>query len=545
MSKQLFTTKSFTLFIAFGLLLYVGCEQVPTEFYEIKTPPAKLRQIKQFDWEQLKAHPEPPADVNEPPPGKLRLTLQECRAMALSNNLSIKAQLIAPAIAAQQVSQEEAKFEAAFSTTASYTKTDTPTETTLAGSSVDVSNVDLGVQVPLRTGGNVSFDVIDRRVKTDEAFSKFSESLNPRYNSDFAVSISQPLLQNAGNRTNTHSIRIAQYDRQISEAQTKLEVIRVIAAADRAYWRLYAARKELTVRKQQYDLARAQLEQARRFVNSGERAQVEVIRAEAGVAAQLEAIIIAENSVRDRERELKQLLNKPGLETQSSTVLIPATEPDPVHYKLDGNRVAKAAIENRTEMLELELQLAKDASTVDYLRNQALPLVTLNYTYNINGLGATRPDAYDMLYNKKFEDHTLGLQLLVPLGNVAAKSRLRQAFYQRRQRLATRESRKSLIEVEVLKAVDQLEANWQRILASRQNSVLSGRLFRAEKRQFELGLRTSTDVLDAQTKFAQAQSAEILALTEYQIAQVDLAFATGTLLGAAKVRWEPIVPATD
>jgi len=547
MSKQLSLKECFAFFIAFGLLLVAGCEQIPTgrQFYEYQTPTAKLRQIKQLDWEQLKATPEQPPDVNEPPPGKLELTLQECRALAMSNNLGLKAQLVAPAIAAQQVSQEEAKFEAAFSTTVSYTKTDTPTETTLAGSSVDASNVDLGVQIPLRTGGNVSFDVIDSRVKTDEMFSEFSESLNPRYNSDFAVSISQPLLKNAGNRTNTHSIRIAQYDQQISEAQTKLELIRVIAAADRTYWRLYAARKELTVRKQQYDLAQAQLEQARRFVNSGERAQVEVIRAEAGVAAQLEAIIVAENSVRDRERELKQTLNRPELDTQSSTVLICATEPDPVHYELDGNRVVKAAIENRTEMLELELQLAKDASTVDYLRNQALPLVTLNYTYNINGLGATRPDAYDLLYDKRFEDHSLGLQLLVPLGNKAAKSRLRQAFYHRWQRLATRKSRRALIEVEVLKAVDQLEANWQRILASRQNSILSGRLFRAEKRQFELGLRTSTDVLDAQTKFAQAQSAEILALAEYQIAQVDLAFATGTLLGAAKVLWEPIVPTTD
>jgi hypothetical protein len=50
---------------------------------------------------------------------------------------------------------------------------------------------------------------------------------------------------------------------------------------------------------------------------------------------------------------------------------------------------------------------------------------------------------------------------------------------------------------------------------------------------------------DFRQPFAEAQSAEILALTEYQIAQVDLAFATGTLLGAAKVRWDPIVPATD
>ena len=130
----------------------------------------------------------------------------------------------------------------------------------------------------------------------------------------------------------------------------------------------------------------------------------------------------------------------------------------------------------------------------------------------------------------------------MPLGNEAAKSRLRQAFYQRRQRLVTQENRKALIELEVLNAIDQLEANWQRILATRQNSILSGRLFEAERRQFELGLRTSTDVLDAQTKFANAQSSEIRALAEYQIAEVDLAYATGTLLGAAKVRWEPIVP---
>jgi outer membrane protein len=547
MSKQLFPTKSFALFISFGLLVVAGCEKFPIgpEFYEYQAPPAKLRQIEKFDWEQMKSPSQEPPDVNEPPPSKLPLTLQECRVLVMSNNLNLKVQLITPAIAAQRVSQEEAKFEAAFSITASYAKTDTPTATTLSGSAVDSSNVDLGVQVPLRTGGTVNFDVIDNRFKSDEEFAGFSESLNPRYSNDFSISISQPLLRNAGNRANTHSIRIAEYDRQISEAQTKLEVIRVIAATDRIYWRLYAARKELTVRKQQYDLAQAQVEQARRFVDSGERAQVEVIRAEAGVAAQLEAIIVAENSVRDRERELKQILNKPDLDTQTSTVLIPATEADPVHYELAGDRVVTVAIENRMEMLELELQLAKDAGTVDYLRNQALPLVTLNYTYNINGLGATRPDAYDLLYDKNFEDHVMGLQLYVPLGNAAAKSRLRQAFYQRLQRLATRQSRRTLIEVEVLKAVDQLEANWQRILASRQNSILSGRLFQAEKRQFELGLRTSTDVLDAQTRFAEAQSGEILALAEYQIAQVDLAFATGTLLGAAKIRWEPIVPAAS
>jgi outer membrane protein len=540
MSKRYSLREWFVFFAWLVLLAGGGCDQTGggEEFYEMQATAEKVREIKVLDLEQMKAEEEPPAEVNETAAEQLELTLEEARALALANNLSLKVQLISPAIAAQRVSEEDAKFEWAFVSDVSYRKTDTPSSSALEGSAVDYSNVDLGVQIPLRTGGTLRFDVVDTRVKTDNIFS----TLNPAYTTDLSVSVSQPLLRNAGNRVNTHSIRIAEYDRQINEAQTKLEVIRVIAAVDRAYWRLYAARRELTVRKQQYDLAQAQLEQAQRFVKSGERALVEVIRAEAGAAERLEGIIVAENNVRDRQRELKQILQKPGLETQTTTVLIAVTEPDPVHYELDDERMVAAGIENRMEMLELELELAKDISTIDFLRNQALPVVTLDYTYNINGLGATRGDAYDLLYDKKFEDHFFGLQVLVPLGNEAAKSRLLQALYVRRQRLATLEQRQTLIELEVLKAVDQLEANWQRILASRQNTILAGRLFQAEKRQFELGLRTSTDVLDAQTKFAEAQSAEIRALAEYQITQVDLAFATGTLLGAAKVDWEPIVP---
>lgn len=42
-----------------------------------------------------------------------------------------------------------------------------------------------------------------------------------------------------------------------------------------------------------------------------------------------------------------------------------------------------------------------------------------------------------------------------------------------------------------------------------------------------------------------AQSDEIKSLTEYQIAQIDLSYATGMLLGAAKVRWEPSVSSAD
>jgi outer membrane protein len=529
----------FVIVVGFELVSLAGCEQFfgGEDLHQVEIELEKLHQIETLDLHKAKGEEEERADMNEPPPKELELTLEQCRALALENNLELKAQLINPAIAAERVSEEEAKFEAAFLSNVVFSKRDTPSVSFLdeiTGTQVDYLRTDLGVRMPLRTGGTVTFNIADNRVETDAELTRF----NPYYSSDISLSISQPLLQGAGKWVNTYSIRIANYERRITDARTKLEVIQVIAALDRVYWRLYAARRELEVRKKQYELGKAQLERAQRFVNAGERAQVEVVRAEAGVAQQLEAIIVAENNLRDRERELKRVINKSGLDMQTATALITTTLPDPVRYELEQERLVAEAVENRMEMLELELQIAEDASTVDYMRSQGLPLVTLEYTYNVKGLGETREDSFDLLFNNEFADHGLGLHAVIPLGNEAAKSRLRQAVYQRRQRLASRDSRKALIELEVLNAVDQLEANWQRILASRQNSILAGHVFEAEKRQFEFEMRTSTDVLDAQIKFADAQSAEVRALAEYQIALVDLAYATGTLLGAAKVQWE-------
>ncbi len=421
--------KRITLIISFILILLLlgGCGKSagPESFYELTVPMNRLREIETLNLEDMDGAVPGQSEVEETPPQELELTLEQSRGLALENNLDLKTQLISPSIAAEAVNEEEAKFEAAFYAGASYIKTDTPTVTTLTGSQVEASNVNLGVQIPLRTGGELVFNLADNRIKTDNIFS----TLDPAYTSDFSVSISQPLLRNAGKRVNTHSIRIVNYDRQIIDARTKLEVIRVITAVDRVYWRLYAAIRELDVRKKEYELAQAQLSRAERFVDAGQRPQIEVVRAQAGLAQRLEAIILGENAVRDRQRELKRALNKPGLSMETLTVLVCATEPDPVHYDLNAGELTKLAIDNRMEMLELELRIAQDISTIDYLGNQLLPLITLDYTYNVNGLGPTRNNSFDMLYHKNFEDHRAGFQLLVPLGNQAAKSRLLQAFY--------------------------------------------------------------------------------------------------------------------
>jgi outer membrane protein TolC len=223
---------------------------------------------------------------------------------------------------------------------------------------------------------------------------------------------------------------------------------------------------------------------------------------------------------------------------------VTTTPPAPVEYRFDPAALCVQAIANRMEMLELELQLAADAATIDVQRNRALPLFTLDYTYRVNGLGGSMQDSFHTLDRNRFTDWELGLNFQVPLDNEEARSRVRQAILSRVQRLATREAREQAIRQEVLNAVDSLDGTWQRILAARQSVILNTRTLQAEQRQFDVGRSTSTDVLDAATRLADAQSAEIRALTDHQIAQVDLAFATGTLMGASKVAWEP-APSPD
>lgn len=472
---------------------------------------------------------------------RVDLGIDQARVSALANNLGINATLISPTIAAERVSEEEGRFDAVFTLNASLADNDNATASSLSGGQSTVRSITPGVTIPLRTGGNLSITLPMTRVETDNAFS----FLNPSYTSDLNFSLSHNLLRGAGRRAATHSIRLADYDRQISESQAKLEVIRVLADVDRSYWRLYASVKALEVVEQQHAVAVAQLERAQRKERAGSGTQVDVVRAQSGVADRVEQIIRAQNDVQLGERALKVLLNLPGLDADSPTHFELTSPPDPVEYEFDPQALNASAHENRMELLELELQLARDAASIAFAENQRLPLVALQYTYRINGLGSTADNSFDSLTQNNFETWTVGLNAEVPLGNEQRDASLAQSILARLQRLANRDAREQAITREVYDAIDQLSSTWNRILAAREAVELSARVLEAEQRQFDVGRSTTTDVLNADANLANARLTEIRAVVDYQIAQIDLAVATGTLLGQNKVDWAPSDPRVD
>jgi len=125
--------------------LLTGCRHFDgsEDFYEVQIAPEKLRRIETLDLQHAEDEQSIRVDVNEQASAELELTLEQCRALTLENNLDLKVQLINPAIAAERVSQQEAQFEAAFSANVSYARTDTPVASTLdiSGSNDIVPNV--------------------------------------------------------------------------------------------------------------------------------------------------------------------------------------------------------------------------------------------------------------------------------------------------------------------------------------------------------------------------------------------------------------------
>ncbi len=481
------------------------------------------------------------------------LTIAKIRALTLENNLDLKIAEIDPKIAATQVSEEEAKFDDLIFGKAKYGRKDTPSQNsdvvsftpTEGGSTLlknqvnkltaipqltQVLDMEAGIVIPLRTGAKVTLSSPFDEKK------QFKGVPSTQYQNALRFSISQPLLRDGGIDANVAGIRIAKYEQQAVDVKTRLQAIRVLAATERAYWQVYQAWGELDVRRQQYENAADNLEMVKKRVANGLTAAIETNRAEIGVAERRDALITANTTLKIRQRQLKLLLNDTQYPLDSKTLIVPQTTPTLVHFDFEREELVQKALSGRLELLELELKLAADLTKIDYLKNQTLPLFMLDYSYGSLGRDTGSFDgAFNQAIDGNYSDWSVGMRVEIPLSNELRKSKLERVVQERLQRLSTQQLRELTVKREIYDALDNTEQNWQRILAARQNVILAGLNYDAELKQFREGLRTMTEVLETLTRLGDAQLREVRAVTDYQISLIDLAFATGTLLGHSHI----------
>jgi len=92
MSRRVIVVKSLILMLLLGMsIALAGCEEFTKEedFLDVKVKPEQTREIKTLKLEEKK-DPNEGAEVNKPTQGEIKLSIEQCRAMTLKNNLDLR-----------------------------------------------------------------------------------------------------------------------------------------------------------------------------------------------------------------------------------------------------------------------------------------------------------------------------------------------------------------------------------------------------------------------------------------------------------------------
>ena len=487
-------------------------------------------------------------------PEPVALSLADLRLKTLRNNLDLEVALQDPGVARTIVSEEEAKFDSLISSGFQYKKQDIPeldddlvgftsfnkdldkqvVKLTQIEQQKEKLTYDLGLTVPLPTGGKVKLS------GSMEDSAKLAPREFEQHVSGVKFSLSQPLLRGAGYDANVASIRLARLSAGKVAVKTKLAAIKVLAGAEKSYWKLYGTQKLREIRREQFNLAAQDLNMVKRRVEEGLSAEIEIIRSELGLTQRLEALIIADTEYRLAQRELRRIVNDDSFSLEADVQVEAASEPRLVPLDISRSNLAEAALENRMELMEVELSLAQDAIKIELEKNKALPYLMLSFEYGLLDRRGTFSSAWQHMWDFDNSELSVGLRGELPVTNEARRSRVRRAILERAQRLSTQDMRRLSIRQEVFDAIDALNRDWLRILAARKNVIVAGLNYEAERTQFQEGLRTMREVVEALTSLGDARQKEVKAIVSYQVSQIDLAYATGTLLGYARVGLEPL-----
>jgi outer membrane protein TolC len=477
--------------------------------------------------------PSPPIPAEEPPKlgEPLLLSLQESIRLALENNIEIAVERLTPKIRWEEITLERGQFDPELNSniTASYSITP-PSLSIIESSFVPTQSesrrLDFGAGLKQRlpTGGNYELKFTNARSSTS------FQQINPSYTSNLTLSFTQPLLRDFGIQTTRSRIRIAQNNLLLSREAFRAEVVDLVTQIEEFYWDLVFKRENLGVQQQFLKAAQALLEFNRAKVQTGLLASVEVLVAEAEVASREENVVVAEKDLKDAEDQLRKAINLSNRSLMEEFTIIPTEEPTVENKPIDPEETIRVALEQRPDLHQLKTTLQNNRISYDVAQNSLYPFLDLKASAGLNGLGDHYGNDLDQLTSKDFYSWQAGLVLTIPLGNrVARAGFIKQKIEMEKNTLDLKRLEQDIV-IEIKGALRERETTLKRIETTRKARFLAKTKLEAETERYNIGLATTQDLLQFQKDYANAQSNELKAVTDYRKSIAHLERSQGTIL---------------
>jgi len=492
-------------------------------------------------WGDEKNPTSPPRNA----PRQLPLSLRQALFLALTHNLDIEVARFQPWIDSQDLLQAVGPFDPTAYLNLSRGKRISPTSsaflTSLGISTLedDTLQYSAGVKQTLPLGANYNLSYQGTQVESNNTLS--SGSLNPYWNQSLGISLTIPVLKNAGISSNYSSVLIERISRDSAVHSFERTLSDSLYAVEQAYWKLVLAMETQAVRVQSLEVARRLADDRRQMLERGILARVDVTQAESQVASQEEGILTAENDVQDAMDQLKRLVD-PSLLEDDLLSLVPLDRPAGPGESFDEIRAAREGTENalkiRGDYRKLLNDLEAQEISLRKYQQDSFPKLDLTGSASLLGLEGNFGNTVHELGTADFRDVSAGIVLEVPLGNSLARGQRRSAELGRRRLQLSRQNLENQILVEVREAAREIKTTERRIQAASEALRLAQEQFDGEWKRRDVGVRTTFHVLDAQEDLAQARTNEIKARIDHSLALDKFRLVTGTLLAEHDIRLE-------
>lgn len=484
-------------------------------------------------------------------PKTLSLSLEDCILKAMKNNLALAVEVLNPAQSELAVQAAGEYFIPSLSL--GWDKSDTASASysflTAQGTTTQKrSDYSAQVNQNLPLGGSIYASLTSYNLNSNSSF----QTINPRYGTTLTFNISQPLLKNFGPSIARRDIIVAKNNRDITDLQFAKFVQDKIYEVEQAYWNLVYAIENLKVQRQSLDLAQELLEKNKRSVEIGTMAPLEVLSAEAEVAARQADILGGEALVKTSQDTLRRVTNlEAEIQGAQSMTLVPSSVPTSESRQVSLDESLRLAMDRRPDLAASRVDVNTQEFNLTVARNQLLPDLSLSAQYWSPGISGTQllylnndpltgivigsipgvaADALKDTFAFKYNNWSVGLTLTLPLSNVFSRAQAAEAQVSLDQsRLKLKDDEQQLF-LDVSNAVLAVQTNYQRVQAYKVSRELAQKKLEGEQERLRVGLSTNYIVLQYQRDLATQRGLEIKALIDYNLSLANLETVEGLSL---------------
>ena len=474
---------------------------------------------------------------------QVELTLDQCIARAVEQNLSVQVQQLDWDIAKWGLVREWSVFEPAL--TASAQREENNRRNTVEESLSQLNptfeekndRFDVGMEGLFFSGARyrVGYNLNDLANNlTNQTFqagtNETSQSeFESEYRSFAGGNITQPLLKNAGLKATMAAIRLAAAGSDIALENFRKQLMEIVAGAEAAYWDLAVAQAVYHSRRESTEIAREILEDNEKRVEAGKMSKLEVFQAKAGLATRLIREEEARNNLIEAMDHLRTFLSETSGEED---VWIVATD-QPVIRDVDPDfsESMSRATDWHPDYLRNLKEVEQEGIRLAYAKNQRWPQLDLVGSYGYNGLGDSVGDSWDEVNEGNFESWAVGVEMRVSLGGGReSRSQLQIAHRRKRKAVLGLKATEVTIANTLHAAINRVRSFGKSIENYEVMELFIQRLLDVELSRLDAGKSDSRKVLEVEEDLFEAKTDRITSAIDYQKALVTWDLAQGALL---------------